>query len=98
MMTAPKGVIVGCLLALAISTGAKVDGNVLKSFIGENGLEILVHGNNTHSARTDEVPTESIILQEPSDLQIGDIVVSDGIQERVIAIGENGEYITEIVE
>ena len=72
--------------------------DALKSFIGENGLEIVVHTDNEQSVQTDDDSASPIILEEPSKVDVGSIIVSDGIKERVIALGENGEYITEIID
>lgn len=74
------------------------NGDVLKSFIGENGLEIVVHTDNEQPVQTDDDSASPIILEEPSEVDIGSIIVSDGIKERVIALGENDEYITEIID
>lgn len=85
-----------CVTALTLATGMAVYASQGEKFVDKDGNEITVQSNGHHDSHHTE-SNHSSIMQGPDVPQIGDTITIDGVKEKVIAIGENGEFITEVV-
>jgi hypothetical protein len=58
-------------------------------FIGKNNTEV-----SLFTVKNDLIQSDSVIDNEDSNLEIGQVIVSKGVEEIVFAIGADGSYIT----
>lgn len=92
-------IIIGCAASLVFTTGIGAYTGQVKRFVGENGKEITVQcsGKTKSNFGGFESNPKSLIIGAENPT-LGDILIVDGVKERVIAVGEKGEYITEYLK
>lgn len=94
-----KLVIISCITASTLAMGVSVYASRAKRFVDHNGNEIIVQSSDHLSANFDDVSSSRNTVIEGSDNpQIGDILIVNNVREKVIALGDNGEFITDIAE
>lgn len=73
-----------------------VSDSQVKKFVDKDGNEITVQSSENQDSHHTE-SNHGSIMQGPDTPKIGDILTVDGVKEKVIAIGEDGEFITEVI-
>lgn len=84
--------------ALLLGAGAMAGNELIKVFWNGEGEAIYVHTDEEPESYEDsELPSGGTMTFPDEEVKIGDVIEMDGWKERVIAIGENGEFITELI-
>lgn len=83
-------------LLVFVSAGFYVSANSPKTdiFTGANGKEIYVRTNYAPA----EKESQSGEVIEKKDVKVGDIIDIDGVKEIVIAVGEDGRFVSQIYD
>lgn len=83
------------LLVIVFSISVSAGGKIVKNYRDIRGNILTVVESNIS-----ETPDETSVIMEASkdDLQLGDVVTVNGVKERIIAISEDGGFITEEVK
>lgn len=84
--------------ALLLTTAATVYAGQLKNFIGFGGTKIHVSSDHSISEPYTLSSEKGAVIDVSENPEIGEIITVDGIKERIIAVGKNGEFITELID
>lgn len=68
--------------------------NNVVTFKGKDNAEIKVLVSNPHDYRNNN----NTSYADYEEVEVGQIIINNGIKEVVFAVGENGSYITEQIE
>ncbi|MDC7287704.1 hypothetical protein NXH76_07820 [Blautia schinkii] len=92
-------IIIGCAASLVFTTGIGTYNGGVKRFVGEDGKEITVQSGVKNKSNLEDLESKKkSVIKGPENPLLGDILIVDGVMEKVIAVGDGGEYITELLK